>query len=215
MTADIYKAMAQSIIDGEPEQARDLALKALELEIDPLQAINSGFIPGIEYIGEQFSCSQIFLPELVIAGEAMKSALSVLEPALKAKGQERESHGTVILATIQGDIHDIGKTLVGTMLASSGFRVIDLGVNVPIDTIISKARENSADIIAVSALLTTTMTNQRVLIERLNASSVRGDFKVMVGGAPVTREWSLEIDADGFSEDAIGAVAVAKHLVGV
>ena len=145
----------------------------------------------------------------------MKAALSVLEPELTLRGAERKVLGTVVIATIQGDIHDIGKTLVGTMLASSGFRVYDLGVDVPIVKLVATAREVQADIVALSALLTTTMVNQRVAVQQLAGAGLRPAVKVMVGGAPVTRSWAQEIGADGYSEDAIGAVAVARQLVGV
>jgi corrinoid protein of di/trimethylamine methyltransferase len=211
--SDIFKAMAQSVIDGDVELARDLANQAVEQNIEPIEAINYGYVLGINDIGEKFSTGQCFLPELVMAGEAMKAALSVLEPEMAKRGTKREVPGNVVLATIQGDIHDIGKTLVGIMLSSNGFRVYDMGVDVPIKEIIQKAIETEADIIAVSALLTTTMINQRSLIEELENSGNRGKFKVMVGGAPVTNDWANEIGADGFSEDAIGAVSVAKQIV--
>lgn len=206
--------MAKSVMDGEVEDAKALALKAISEDIDPLDAINNGYVVGINVIGEKFSSGQCFLPELVMAGEAMKSALSVLEPEMAKRGTERKVLGNVVLATIQGDIHDIGKTLVGIMLSSTGFRVYDMGVDVNIDSIIQQAKETNADIIGVSALLTTTMINQRTLIERLVETGIRDRVKVMVGGAPVTREWADEIGADGFSEDAIGAVAVAKQILG-
>jgi methylmalonyl-CoA mutase cobalamin-binding domain/chain len=149
-----------------------------------------------------------------MAGEAMKAALSILEPELARRGGQRKILGTVVIATIQGDIHDIGKTLVATMLASSGFRVHDLGVDVPISKLVATAREVQANIVAMSALLTTTMVNQRVAIQQLQEAGLRKSVKVMVGGAPVTRSWAQEIGADGYSEDAIGAVAVARQLVG-
>ena len=130
-------------------------------------------------------------------------------------GVEREIHGTVVLAAAVGDIHDIGKSLVGTMLSASGFRVVDLGVDVPVDTVVEKAREVRADIVGVSALLTTTMPGQREVIAALEVAGLRSEVKVMVGGAPVTPEWAREIGADGFGEDAARAVAVARRLVGV
>jgi len=211
---DLYNEMAKSVIDGEVDEATNLAQKALEQDIEPLDAINNGYVIGINDVGEKFSKGQCFLPELVMAGEAMKAALSVLEPEMKKRGTEREVLGNVVLATIQGDIHDIGKTLVGIMLSANGFRVFDMGVDVKIDALIQKSNEVEANIIAVSALLTTTMINQRTLIEELNKRGVRHTVKVMVGGAPVTRDWADEIGADGYSEDAIGAVSVAKQVLG-
>jgi corrinoid protein of di/trimethylamine methyltransferase len=205
--------MAQSIIDGEIDQAAELANQAVSLGIDPLDAINQGFIVGVNQVGEAFSCGDAFLPELVIAGEAMKAAVEVLEPELARRGTKRQVLGVVVLGTIEGDIHDIGKTLVGTMMSAAGFEVYDMGVDVPVMSLVEKAREVKADIIAVSALLTTTMVKQRDVVEALYDLGL-SDVKVMVGGAPVTRSWMEEIGADGYSEDAIGAVAVARELVG-
>lgn len=213
MNEQLYKDMAQSIIDGESELAAELAKKALTAGIDPLDAINKGFVLGVEHVGNLFSCGDAFLPELVMAGEAMKAAVSVLEPEMAKRGTERTSLGTVVLGTIEGDIHDIGKTLVGTMLSTAGFKVFDLGVDVPIMTLVEKARQEHADIIGVSSLLTTTMVKQRDVIEALDDLGLRGQVKVLVGGAPVTRSWAEEIGADGYSEDAIGAVAVAKEIL--
>lgn len=214
MHSTLFQSMAQSILDGEEEQAKALAQQALDAGIDPLEAINQGFVVGVNQVGEQFSCGNAFLPELVMAGETMKAALSVLEPEMARRGTQRQLFGKVVLATIQGDIHDIGKTLVGTMLSASGFQVYDLGVDVPIAKIVAKAQEVGADIVGMSALLTTTMVNQRTAIQKLHEAGLRPKVKVMVGGAPVTRSWAAEIGADGYSEDAIGAVAVAKQLLG-
>ncbi len=213
MNDQLFKDMAQSIIDGESEKAVELAKQALSAGIDPLQAINDGFVKGVDQVGVRFSCGDAFLPELVMAGEAMKAAVSVLEPEMAKQGTARKSLGTVVLGTIEGDIHDIGKTLVGTMLSTAGFKVFDLGVDVPIITLIEKARQEGANIIGVSALLTTTMIKQRDVIEALDDLGLKGKIKVLVGGAPVTTKWAEEIGADGYSEDAIGAVAVAKEIL--
>jgi corrinoid protein of di/trimethylamine methyltransferase len=214
MSEEMFKAMAQSIIDGEPEEAERLALLAIEAGIDPLEAINQGFVPGVDYVGSHFSCGDLFLPDLVLAGEAMKKAVAALEPEMSRRGTQRQTLGKVVLCTVEGDIHDIGKTLVGTMLSASGFEVIDLGVNVPVDHLVAKAGEVGADIVGVSALLTTTMVKQRTVVEKLKEAGLYPRVKVMVGGAPVTRDWADQIGANGFSEDAIGAVGVARQLVG-
>lgn len=206
--------MAQSIIDGEDELAAALAQRSIDQGIDPLEAINKGFVAGVDHVGNEFSCGNAFLPELVMAGEAMKAAIAVLEPELNRRGTKREVLGKVVIATVEGDIHDIGKSLVGLMMASAGFEVYDLGVDVPITEIVQKAREVNADLIGVSALLTTTMVRQRDVIEAVADFGLTGKVKVMVGGAPVTRAWVEEIGADGYSEDAIGAIAVAKELMG-
>jgi corrinoid protein of di/trimethylamine methyltransferase len=206
--------MAQSIIDGDADAAEALAKQAVEQGIDPLEAINQGFVVGVNTVGDSFSCGDAFLPELVMAGEAMKTAVAALEPEMARRGTERQVLGKVVLATIHGDIHDIGKTLVGTMLSAAGFQVYDLGVDVPVAKLVEKAREVNADIVGVSALLTTTMVRQRDVVEMLDDMGLRPRIKVMVGGAPVTGEWVKEIGADGYSEDAIGAVRVARQLVG-
>jgi corrinoid protein of di/trimethylamine methyltransferase len=215
MHESLYKSMTQSIIDGDNEAAERLALQSVELGIDPLEAINQGFVVGVNHVGSEFGLGNAFLPELVMAGEAMKAAVTALEPEMARRGTERKALGKVVLATIQGDIHEIGKTLVGTMLSAAGFKVFDLGVDVPVDKIIEKAREVGADIIAVSALLTTTMVRQRDVVKAVEDMGLHSRIKVMVGGAPVTAAWVKEIGADGFSEDAIGAVDVAKRLVTV
>lgn len=213
-TNELVKAMTQSIIDGEPEDAERLAREALARGIDPLDAINKGFVPGVDEVGRGFGCGQLFLPDLVRAGAAMKAATKVLEPEMLRLGATRESAGTVVLGTIKGDIHEIGKNLVGTMFASKGFKVHDLGVDVPIDVFVDKARALNADIIGISALLTTTMAGQRKVIDAMSKAGLRPKVKVLVGGAPVTRSWASEIGADGYSEDAVGAVRVATDLLG-
>jgi corrinoid protein of di/trimethylamine methyltransferase len=206
--------MAQSIIDGEAEQAVSLAQKSIEMQIHPLDAITKGFVPGVSYIGDQFGKGEAFLPELVMAGEAMKAAVATLEPELVKHNEARQVLGRVVLATVEGDIHEIGKTLVGTMLSASGFEVYDLGVDASADKIIGKAIEVNAELIGMSALLTTTMVRQREVIEELDKEGLRPRIRVIVGGAPITKDWAEKIKADGTSEDAIGAVKLAKQLLG-
>jgi corrinoid protein of di/trimethylamine methyltransferase len=212
---DLFKEMEQSITDGEAEKAADLARQSIAMGIDPLDAINKGFVAGVNFVGDQFSCGNMFLPELVMAGEAMKAAVAVLEPELARRGTARTMLGKVVLCTVEGDIHEIGKTLVGTMLSATGFQVFDMGVDVPVMKVVEKAREVGADIVAMSALLTTTMVHQKDVIEALEDVGLRDKVKVMVGGAPVTQEWVKQINADGYSEDAIGAARVAKQLLGI
>jgi len=214
MSDTLFEAMRQSIIDGDADQAQVLATQALEQGLDPLEAINRGYVAGVNYVGEQFGVGEMFLPDLVLAGEAMKAAVTVLEPEMQKRGTQRQMLGKVVLGTVKGDIHEIGKTLVATMLSASGFQVYDLGVDVPFEAFAQKAREVEADIVGVSALLTTTMVGQKQVIEALAEHGLRPKVKVMVGGAPVTRSWAQEIGAEGYSEDAIGAVAEAKRLIG-
>jgi corrinoid protein of di/trimethylamine methyltransferase len=212
MSEELFRKMAQSILDGEAETAVALAKQAVDSGVDPLEAITKGFVQGVNEVGE--NCGQAFLPELVMAGEAMKAAIAALEPEMQRRGTVRQVYGKVVLATVEGDIHEIGKSLVGTMLGASGFEVYDLGVDVPADKIIAKVKEVDANLVGLSALLTTTMVKQRDVIAELDKLGLRKRVKVMVGGAPVTRDWVQKIEADGYSEDAIGAVAVAKQLVG-
>jgi corrinoid protein of di/trimethylamine methyltransferase len=215
MTEELFKKMAQSVLDGDTDAAIALAKQAIASGINPLEAITNGFVSGVNQVGENFACGQAFLPELVMAGEAMKAAVSTLEPEMQKRGLERKMLGKVVLATVEGDIHEIGKSLVGTMLSASGFQVFDLGVDVPAEKIIAKIQEVDADLVGLSALLTTTMVKQKEVIEELDKLGLRKKVKVMVGGAPVTKDWVQKIEADGYSEDAIGAVGLAKQLVGV
>jgi corrinoid protein of di/trimethylamine methyltransferase len=214
MNEELFQKMSQSILDGDSDVAVALAKQAIEAGIDPLEAITNGFVLGVNQVGENFACGQAFLPELVMAGEAMKAAVATLEPEMQKRGTSRQFFGKVVLATVEGDIHEIGKTLVGTMLSASGFQVYDLGVDVSAAKIIEKVKEVDADLVGLSALLTTTMVKQKEVIDELDKQGLRKKVKVMVGGAPVTRDWVQKIEADGYSEDAIGAVGLAKQLVG-
>jgi corrinoid protein of di/trimethylamine methyltransferase len=215
MNEELFQKMTQSILDGDSDMAVALAKQAIEAGIDPLDAITYGFVLGVNQVGENFSSGQAFLPELVMAGEAMKAAVATLEPEMQKRGTTRQVLGKVVLATVEGDIHEIGKTLVGTMLSASGFQVYDLGVDVPSAKIIEKVKEVDADLVGLSALLTTTMVKQKEVIDELDKLGLRKKVKVMVGGAPITRDWVQKIEADGYSEDAIGAVGLAKQLVGL
>lgn len=214
MSQELLQAMRQSIIDGAADHAIELAQRALQAGVDPLQAVNGGFVPGVDYVGEQFAARQMFLPDLVMAAEAMKAGIGVLEPEMRRRGRQREFLGRVVLGTAKGDIHEIGKTLVGILLSAAGFEVVDLGVNVTAESFAAKAGELQADIVGVSSLLTTTMALQRGVVEALDRAQLRPRVKIIVGGAPVTRKWAEEIGADGYGKDAVGAVALAKSLVG-
>jgi len=208
-----FSAMRQSIVDGAPDTAADLAHQAVIAGTAPLEAINLGFVPGMHDVGEQFARGQMFLPDMMASAEAMRAAMAVLDPELKKQGAERPMAGVVILGTTKGDIHEIGKILVGTLLTAHGFRVHDLGVDVSGEKFAASAKELDADIVGVSALLTTTMRNQKTVIEALVRSGLRSQVKVMVGGAPVTRRWADEIGADGYAKDAMSAVALARELM--
>jgi corrinoid protein of di/trimethylamine methyltransferase len=213
MYEDLLAAMRASIVDGDQDAAADAARAGLEAGMDPLLAIDEGYVAGLSHVGSCFTSGEMYLPDMMLAARAMKAALAVLEPALAEASVERRVRGRVVIGTVKGDIHEIGKNLVGTMLSASGFEVHDLGVDVPVDTFVAKAREVGADIVGVSALLTTTMTGQRAVVQALADAGMRPGVKVIVGGAPVTRAWAEEIGADGYSEDAVGAVALATRLM--
>ncbi len=211
MKEEMYEKLAQAVLDGEPEDAVALAKEALAQGLDPMACITQGLTKGIQEVGALFASGEYYLPELIIGAEAMKEALAILEPALLAD-QKREVVANVVLGTVEGDVHEIGKTLVGTMLAANGFRVTDIGVDKPAADFIKAIRETGATIVGASALLTTTMLQQEKLIRALEEAGLRDQVKVMVGGAPVTTSYAKQIGADGYADDAISAVALAMRL---
>ena len=211
MSAEMFEELKQAVVDGEAEDAVTLARQALDEGVDPLACITEGLTKGIQEVGELFASGEYFLPELIIGADAMKAAMDILEPALTGD-QKREVVATVVLGTVEGDLHEIGKTLVGTMLTANGFNVVDIGVDKPPSAFIDAVKENDATIIGASALLTTTMLQQKKLIEALKEAGLREKVKVMVGGAPVTDNFAKEIGADGYAEDAISAVDTAFRL---
>jgi corrinoid protein of di/trimethylamine methyltransferase len=213
MQPETLAAIRQSIVDGAPESASTLAHNALQAGVHALEIIDLGYVPAMAFVGEQYAQRKMFLPDMLASAEAMKAAMAVLELNLKQHGQERPMAGTVILGTTKGDIHEIGKTLVGTLLTAHGFRVHDLGVDVSAEKFALKAHEYGADIIGISALLTTTMRGQKAVIENLVRQGLRSRVKVIVGGAPVTRQWAEEIGADGYGKDAASAVGLVKSLL--
>lgn len=212
MSEEHYRKLAQVVIDGESEVGEALAKQALEMDLEPLECINQGLTKGIQRVGELFARGDYFLPELILSADAMKAALRVLEPAM-LRGKQREVVGRVVLGTVQGDLHEIGKNLVGTMLMANGFQVIDIGVDRPVSEFIKAVQENEATLVGASALLTTTMTEQRKLIQAIEEASLRGKVKVMVGGAPVNQAFADQIGADGYATNAVTAVDLAFRLV--
>lgn len=213
MSEELFKKLTQAVVEGEAEQAGDLVKQALAQGVDPLACINEGLMKGIQRVGELFSEGEYFLPELITGADAMKSALDILEPALVGS-KRRDVVGRVVLGTVAGDQHEIGKTLVGTMLTANGFQVTDIGVDKSTDDFVAAVKAADADIVGASALLTTTMLEQRKLIEAIGKAGLREKVKVMVGGAPVTHGYAKEIGADGYAEDAISAVDLARRLIG-
>jgi corrinoid protein of di/trimethylamine methyltransferase len=214
MSQELFESLARAVVEGEEEEAEELVKQALEQGVDPLACINEGLMKGIEEVGDLFSSGVYFLPELIQGASAMKAALEILEPKLIGKGQ-RQVVGKVVLGTVAGDQHEIGKTLVGTMLTANGFKVIDIGVDRKADDFVAAIEEHGADIVGASALLTTTLLEHKRLIDSIKEAGLRDKVKVMVGGAPVTQEFANDIGADGYADDAIAAVNVARKLMGV
>jgi len=212
MAIDLLSQITASIVDGDSDLTVASAKQALDSGIEPMIIIENALVPGMRVVGEKFSCGEYFLPNLIMAANSMKLAMQLLEPELRARQQTVKSRGTVVIGTVHGDIHEIGKSLVATMLSANGFDVHDLGVDVPIDKILSAVKETGASLVGLSSLLTTTMIMQKKVIEALAGAGLRSQVKVMVGGAPVSRKWAAEIGADGYAEDAIGAVDLALRL---
>ena len=215
MAQDLYSQMAQTVIDGELELAEELARKGLAAGLPPADILDKGFVKGIEEVGDLFGKGEFFLPELVQGAEAMKAAVAVLQPELDKQKGGRQPLGKAVAGTVAGDIHEIGKTIVCSMLSAAGFTVTDIGCDVAVEAFVEKVKEQKPDLLLLSALLTTTMPNQQKTIEALKSAGLRDSVKVMIGGAPTTRAWADEIGADGYSEDAIEAVVTAKQLLGV
>ena len=212
----IYEEMAQSVVDLDLEKAKQLAQKAIdEKQLSLLDAIEKGFGEGIKRVGDLWNQGEFFLPELMRGAQVMEEAVKIITPHLGENADKPESKGTLVICTIEGDIHSIGKTIVATMLRANGFTVIDLGVDAKIETIVETAEENNADVIGLSALLTTTMIGQKKVVELLSEKGLREKYKVMLGGAPVTENWVKECGADGYAENAVAAVALAKKLLNI
>ncbi|MHA2397956.1 MAG: cobalamin B12-binding domain-containing protein [Promethearchaeota archaeon] len=209
----IFKDIADSIVNLDEDVAVGLANKAIQNNMNLMEVIEKGYAAGIRKVGNLWEEGEFFLPELMRGAQIMQKCLDLLMPYLE-KGSEKSTLGRVVIATIEGDIHSIGKTIVGTMLRAYGFDVIDLGADVPVERIIETAIEKEADIIGISALLTTTMFGQKKVIEALRERNMLGKFKVILGGAPVTNSWVTECNADGFAENAIDAVKLVKSLMG-
>jgi len=203
----------KAIIEGNKDEAVQLAQRAISEKMDLNEVIEKGYISGIQKVGQLWEEGEYFLPELITSAECMKAAIGIMQPELKKAQIDMRSAGKIVIGTVEGDIHDIGKNLVASILSANGFEVVDLGADVTLNEFIEKAEEVNADLICLSALLTTTMTGQKKLIELLKERGLFGRFRVMVGGAPVNQKWADDIDADGYSENALTAVGKAKKLV--
>ena len=205
-TAELYDA----ILTGNAKKAEEVTKAALEAGVEATELLSKRMIPAMDEVGRRFECNEYFVPELLIAARAMKTALTIITPALADAGAE--AAGRVVIGTVQGDLHDIGKNLVASMLEGGGFEVVDLGVDVPPDKFAEAAKEKEGSIVAISALLTTTMTMMKAVIEALEAAGIRQNTHVIIGGAPITQQYADEIGADGYSDNASAAVATARKL---
>ena len=205
-----YAELYNAILAGNAKRAEEVTKAALAAKADPTELVQKYMIPAMDEVGKRFECNEYFVPELLIAARAMKTSLELITPLLAEVGAEPV--GRVVIGTVQGDLHDIGKNLVASMLEGGGFKVIDLGVDVPPERFVEAAKEHDGTIVALSALLTTTMTMMKNVIQALEKAGVRKQTKVMIGGAPITQQYADEIGADGYSDNASSAVAMARKL---
>ncbi len=210
---DLIKKLQLAIIEGDEEQAKKAAEACLEAGVDPMKAVEKGLRDGLRIVGQRFEQLEVFLPEMMMAADAGNAVMEVLEPAIRASGQQAESPGTVLIGTARGDIHTIGKNILAMLLRLAGFEVHDLGEDVAATTFLEEARKLKVDIIAISALMTSTMPGQRDVVSLLRDVGERDRFTVMVGGAPVTQDWADQIGADAYSETASGGVEWAFKLI--
>ena len=213
MMQEILEKLAKAVMEGDEEAAKRAAQEAINNGIDPIYAIKNGLSRGMEVIGKRFSNFEVFLPEVMLAADAMKAGIEVLKPYIPADKLEERSRGKVVIGTVFGDIHDIGKNLVATMLEVAGYEIYDLGNDIPPKRFVDKVREVKAGIVAMSCLLTPSMYYQKDVIELLRDAGLRDKVWVMVGGSPITPEWAREIGADGWGRHADDAVAVANLLM--
>ena len=206
------KVIAENLIQGKAPEVRQLVQKAVDEGEDVQNILNEGLLAGMSVVGDKFKKNEFYVPEVLIAARAMKAGMQIVRPLLVA--ENIKGVGTVVIGTVRGDLHDIGKNLVGMMLEGAGFDVVDAGIDIAPDKFIQIAEEKDADIIGLSALLTTTMPAMKEVVTSLNGSGLKGKVKVMIGGAPVTQDYADEIGADGYAPDAASAADKAKELLG-
>ena len=208
-----FSKLTEAILNGDAKAAVAVTNEALAAKVDPQELVTKYMIPAMDEVGRRFEVGDCFVPELLISARAMKASLALIRPLLAAQGSKPV--GRVIIGTVKGDLHDIGKNLVSSMLEGAGFEVVDLGVDVSPEKIIGEIKAKKVDLVALSALLTTTMPSMKLVIEELKKAGVREQVKVIIGGAPVTQRYATEIGADGYSDNANGAVGLARKLVAV
>ena len=211
---EIFEEIKQCIADGDEERACELAQQGLDQGVSPLDLIEKGYTPALRAVGERWDCGEIFLPEMILSADAMKAAVRALQPALQKDGAGAHETKSCIVGTVKGDIHDIGKSIVGALVEAAGLNVIDLGTNVETERFVSAAREQGTCVIGLSALLTTTMVEMKVVLDELTKAGMRDLVRVAVGGAPVTQAFAEEIGADGYAEDGMSAMQLIQDLAG-
>jgi len=212
---DVIQKLYESVVNADSDLAKEVATEALKQRIDPLRAIEDGLVKGIREVGTKFGNCEIFLTDLVMAAEAFKAGVQVLEPELAKKKTQVRTIGTVVLGTVAGDIHSIGKDIVGVLLTAAGFKVHDLGVDVPVDTFIERAQALNADIVGASALLSTTVPEQWKIAQALKDAGIKNKVKFMIGGQAISENWAKEIGADAWALSAPEGVEKAKKLMGI
>jgi len=208
-----FEGMGQAILDGDADRVAEMVEAALKEGVSPTEVLNEGLMKGMNVVGDLFKRDELFVPEVILSAKAMKRGTEILQPLMV--GEQRQATRIAVLGTVKGDIHDIGKNLVKTMMEGAGFEVIDLGIDIPAETFVQKASEVKPQIVAMSALLTTTMVYMKVVIDALQEAGIRDQVKIMVGGAPITRAFAAEIGADGTAPDAVTAADLARNLVGL
>lgn len=206
-----WQPLYEAVLSGDAKTARTLTEQAIASGTDPLAIVNQYMVPAMDEVGRRFECNEYFVPELLLSARAMKAALELIRPLLTARGDQPV--GRVVIGTVKGDLHDIGKNLVAAMLEGGGFEVIDLGVNVTPEQFVASVKEKNANVVAMSALLTTTMPAMKSTIEAIKQAGLRDKVKVLIGGAPITQRYAEEIGADGYSENAPSAVSLAKKAL--
>lgn len=206
-----YQDLADSIISGDNVKSKEIAQKLVDEGVSAVEILNDGLVPGMDVVGRKFKANEMYIPEVLIAARAMHAAMDIIKPLLE--DSDAASKGSVIIGTVQGDLHDIGKNLVGMMLEGGGFTVIDAGVDITAEKFVEEVKKNKVKLVGLSALLTTTMPSMKDVIEALKADSETADVKVMVGGAPLTQEYADSIGAKGYAPDASSAVDLAKELL--
>jgi len=210
---EILEQLAKAVVEGDKNSARENAQAAVDEGLDPLEAVDRGLSKGMEVVGANFESGESFLPELLMAADSFNTAMEILNPLIEANKQKISKLGTALLATVKGDMHNIGKNIVATVLETNGFEVVDIGIDQSTLNIIEAAQKHKADFIGLSSVMTTTMPYQKEVIETLSEMGLREKFFVLVGGGPVTQKWADEIGADGYGETAVDAVGVAKKLL--